>query len=58
MIDEIPTYGEPRTFLNKWTAKDVKELNIRCCVCGSRIQNDDSNVCNVCERMATVIQGE
>jgi hypothetical protein len=57
MINEIPDYGEPKRFLNKWTAKDVKELNIRCCLCGRRIQSD-VDVCDICERMATVIQGD
>jgi hypothetical protein len=61
MIDEIPDYGPPRQFgLTKWNEQAIRDLNIpRCGACGKRVDKGmDGKACDVCERMATVIQGD
>ena len=45
MINEIPQYGEPRQFLGKRSADEIKALNIPTCERGHRLQNGKCNEC-------------
>ena len=45
MINEISQYGEPRQFLGKRSADEIKALNIPTCERGHRLQNGKCNEC-------------
>lgn len=60
--NETIEFGEPRRFPLKWRAADVRGLNIpRCLLCGSRLRDTATNVCETCLRVQAVdtdVQGE
>lgn len=58
MIQEYE-FGEPRPFLCKMTAEQIRELSIiRCDICGCRLRDKTCSVCDVCLREKVVADKE